>query len=318
MIKRKTVLILGAGASIPYGFPSGRKLRDIICTELLEERTQLFQAVRAAGFDDDQITRFRDTLRGAGLDSVDQFLERRHEFHGVGVTAIAAALIPFENEQKLNGGDDNWYEYFFQRLVPTKDAVAASNVSVVTFNYDRSLDHFLFTALRKAYGLSTTEAAHFLTDVMPIVHVHGKLGELPDLSGSEDGVHRYHPASGVGGTRAASRRIKVVHQGAASDRDFVRAKSLIDKAEVICFLGFGYLEANLANLQVQKWPQSAELHGTAFGKIGEERAEVPQHFGRGMATLGPVDQSILDYLRYYGILSNPVVAPKKPDGRVRR
>ena len=32
MIKRPTVLVLGAGASAPFGFPSGRELRDKITT----------------------------------------------------------------------------------------------------------------------------------------------------------------------------------------------------------------------------------------------------------------------------------------------
>ncbi len=35
MIEIETVLVLGAGASIPFGFPSGQNLVDIICTKLL-------------------------------------------------------------------------------------------------------------------------------------------------------------------------------------------------------------------------------------------------------------------------------------------
>ncbi|WP_156096076.1 hypothetical protein [Methanobacterium sp. SMA-27] len=34
MIKTPTVFVLGAGASIPYGYPSGEKLREEICHEL--------------------------------------------------------------------------------------------------------------------------------------------------------------------------------------------------------------------------------------------------------------------------------------------
>jgi hypothetical protein len=41
MIKRPTVLILGAGASVPFGFPSGRQVLDDVCRGLSKEANQL-------------------------------------------------------------------------------------------------------------------------------------------------------------------------------------------------------------------------------------------------------------------------------------
>ena len=38
MIKTPTVLILGAGASINYGFPSGLQLKNEICREISRYR----------------------------------------------------------------------------------------------------------------------------------------------------------------------------------------------------------------------------------------------------------------------------------------
>ena len=34
MINTNTVFVLGAGASIPYGFPSGAELREILCAPI--------------------------------------------------------------------------------------------------------------------------------------------------------------------------------------------------------------------------------------------------------------------------------------------
>jgi len=36
MITQQTVFILGAGASAPYGYPTGAGLKDIICDEISE------------------------------------------------------------------------------------------------------------------------------------------------------------------------------------------------------------------------------------------------------------------------------------------
>jgi hypothetical protein len=150
VIKRPTVLVLGAGASAPFGFPSGRKLRDDIIAGLRKETAQPFQLLTAAGFDVNHVASFRDALRRSGQPSVDVFLEYRPEFIPVGKVAVAASLIPYEDETKLWSGDDNWYEHLWKHLGPSlMDDIAQSHLSVVTFNYDRSLEQFLFSALRR-------------------------------------------------------------------------------------------------------------------------------------------------------------------------
>ena len=42
MITEDTLLILGAGASFPYGYPTGKELRHIICKEFPIEYDALF------------------------------------------------------------------------------------------------------------------------------------------------------------------------------------------------------------------------------------------------------------------------------------
>src|SRR6266550_7993398 len=55
MIKRATALVLGAGASAPFGFPSGRTLRDNIIRDLGTGSTDLYKALATSGFDARQI-----------------------------------------------------------------------------------------------------------------------------------------------------------------------------------------------------------------------------------------------------------------------
>jgi hypothetical protein len=80
MIKKKTVLILGAGASIPYGFPSGDALFEIICKNIKNENSKGTQYLLEAGFTLENILEFGEALFYSGKTSIDEFLEHRKDF----------------------------------------------------------------------------------------------------------------------------------------------------------------------------------------------------------------------------------------------
>ncbi len=310
--KRASTLILVAdrtrcpgAASAPFGFPSGRKLRDDIIAGLSKDIAQPFQLLIAAGFDAQHIASFRDELRHSGQPSVDVFLEYRREFIKVGKVAIAASLIPYEDETRLWGGNDNWYEHLWKHLGPSlMDDVAQSQLSVITFNYDRSLEHFLFSALRSAYNIGTDDAARYLREVIRIVHVHGKLGELPYADGGR-GISRAYrpsdPSSLKDAAVAAATTIRIVHEGAQEDPEFVQARELIARAQMISFLGFGYLKSNVERLAVVNVSTNVSLHGTAFDLMDGERAAA-NGLMNNRVTLGNQLLGVLAFLRQYGLL----------------
>jgi hypothetical protein len=186
----------------------------------------------------------------------------------VGKTAIAASLIPYEDESKLFGGPDNWYEYLFRHLGPSKDDILRSKLSIVTFNYDRSIDHFLFTAFKGSFNLGTDETRKILTETLPIVHVHGKLGPLPFEDDGQGNGRSYRPSDPSNETAlavAASNAIMIVHEGTKEDPEFARARQIIQNAELVCFIGFGYLKENIERLQVHQWPEEiTPLYGSAY------------------------------------------------------
>lgn len=95
MIEKRTVLVLGAGASAELGFPLGRGLlRQTVDTIRRKEETRFYQVLRECGFSDDQMQEFARDLEVSMQPSVDAFLENRPEFLDVGKAAIAAALLP--------------------------------------------------------------------------------------------------------------------------------------------------------------------------------------------------------------------------------
>ena len=123
-----------------------------------------------------------------------------------------------------------------------------NKIAFVTFNYDRSLEHYLATAFEHKYGKSREEALAMVVN-FPIVHVYGMLGPLdPKIEGHMPyGVGtrpeaRYHAVA-----RAAS-GLQVIAEGRDDSPALQRARELINAADALCFLGFGFDSTNVARL----------------------------------------------------------------------
>ncbi|MDD5326272.1 MAG: hypothetical protein PHY02_00475 [Phycisphaerae bacterium] len=279
MIKVPTVLILGAGASIPYGFPSGKKLVEKICNMLEDDSNNIYRLFLMLGFSERIVRNFRETLAHSGQSSVDAFLEHRKDFVDVGKVAIATALLPFEKTKKLFdlGMDENWYQYLFSILNTSFQEFGENDLSIITFNYDRSVEHYLFTSLRNTHGKSDKECAEKL-NLIPIIHVHGKLGDLEwkpehrwpvqyDLSDPLD-------ADMVG---RASKSIKIIYEDIAEDNEFKQARQLLTKAARIYILGFGFNMTNLKRLGLLDSDfRTVEIQGTAYNLPAQLFTEIKQ------------------------------------------
>ena len=105
MIDIPTVFILGAGASKPYGYPTGNELKKFITSELfmllnrfIREREEL-QLVREEW--DRNVREFVESFRGT-VDSIDLFLSRRTECMEVGKLAILYSIFHFEHNSRVD------------------------------------------------------------------------------------------------------------------------------------------------------------------------------------------------------------------------
>jgi hypothetical protein len=268
MITHKVVLILGAGASMPFGFPSGYELKTQITHDLNPAYNRIILSnIHDAGFSPQEIEAFRTALQKSGKRSVDAFLEHRPEFLKVGKTATACVLMPCENEERLFAeGQASWYEYFFNKLNARFEEFEKNSVSVLTFNYDRSLEQYLITALRNAYGKTSEECAEKLRS-LPIVHLYGQLGELPSMSG--EGIEYGAPVNTQNLTRSAE-AIQIIHEDVKDKPQFQRAYELLQNADRICFVGFGYDETNLQRLSGYGPRRHQVLFACAKGLTGRE------------------------------------------------
>ncbi len=242
----RTVLVLGAGASHDFGFPLGRGLRDIVC-RLTSTKTA---ALSSCGFSQGEIRDFGDALSRSGYASVDWFLERHPDLIPIGRAAIAAALIPFENPHRLfppNAPDAHWYEDLFNTLWSEEDSslVFGRNLTILTFNYDRSLEYYLRTVAevrmaRRSAGVVAFEVRgpHRLAVAQgpTIVHLHGHLGNLPGLENSRP----YGPVESAENVRIAAASLQLLSDARPDSEEFKIARSAIEAADRILFLGFGF------------------------------------------------------------------------------
>ena len=153
-----TVFVTGAGASAPYEFPTGNRLKLEVIKQLTQNDDATVSLFRDLGFDQDQMQEFSHALKQSGRRSVDAFLEHRSEFLGVGKAAIARVLIGYEQPNTLfENRPLGWLEELYQHLNCPFERFGCNQVSFITFNYDRSLEYYLFTCLRSSYGKSEQE-----------------------------------------------------------------------------------------------------------------------------------------------------------------
>lgn len=281
MIKTPTVLVLGAGASYPYGFPTARQLRDLICDAFVNLGAT---ATRLLGdnsdYSRDDFFRFREAFLKSGQPSVDAFLEHRPEFLAVGKLAIAYCLIPFESEHHLYAPDSSrgghWYEYLVGKLNAPFDEFGKNQLSIITFNYDRSLEHYLWLVLQNLYGRDHNR--HVLESI-PAVHVYGQLGK----SGYPRSSSRpYLPDNQRYATIAqAAAGITLLHE----EPDLTEVRKLLRAAQHVCFLGFSFHELNVARLRLEEGSRGSKwIIGTSQGLIGGEIESAASIVGQAFGT----------------------------------
>lgn len=243
MITSPTCLVLGAGASAPYGFPLGVGLRrDIL--DLSDNSAVDFGVVEARQLGD--FMQFKQAFRLSTAASIDSFLAENPQFADIGRRAIVTVLLPYESRSNLwqEGLEDDWYRYLLQSMSCSWEEFGRNRVTVVTFNYDRSLERFLSVALANWYGKSE-EAAAAMIDSLEITHVYGSLGSLdaksPDFVGYGDRLSHYNVGK-------AADLIRIVPDARHLGGQIEKAQQMLDAARNICVLGFGFDATNVARL----------------------------------------------------------------------
>ncbi len=259
-----TVLILGAGASQPYGLPLGWQLRDMVIS--LTTRSDIHELSDSLGFNSLEYSKFSKALATSGEKSVDAFLERVPIWTKIGKLGIAYCLCSLEKPTRLfppsQPKSDHWLETLWglirqeswrkQRALP---------LTIVTFNYDRLVEHYLATVMASTFDVSRRVIDDYVSNSL-CLHVHGSLGQYSSLT--FDSMFRLSvPDLAVAGAIG----IKIIHEEQAVTAEFARAHEKIQEASRILFLGFGFHKINLHRLGIAKLREksSPAIMGTHKG-----------------------------------------------------
>jgi len=235
VLTKKTVLVLGAGASQPFGFPTGVELSKRVWQSLRPGHGE-FNNLALSGYSPGEIEGFRDEFFYSGKNSVDAFLEHAPEFIPIGKAAIAIILMGYEQRDLVFKFDMNWLRILYANLNTPFEEFHQNQISFVTFNYDRVVEFFLHESVMRSYR-KTSEEAWRAIEGMPVIHLHGRMGYLPGQNpNSRSFTHEFDKNSLL----TSAEGIKIIHEkiDPKSDPDFVAAKQLLMQAQQILFIGF--------------------------------------------------------------------------------
>jgi hypothetical protein len=283
MIKEPTVFILGAGASMPYGFPSGAALRQAICkvADGFDELAQKLQSL--IDIDAAETIDFAKQFQRSNVASIDAFLARRPEFTVLGKLCIAAVLCEKENPDPTIRGmdDDHWYAHLWNDAiidgVTNLGMLHTNRIRFITFNYDRSLEYFLCQSIKHTFGVANAVALDACRK-FEILHVYGALG---DFDIRTVGYSREYGGPVNAATLGiAAKGINVIPESRNDAPEFERARNWCAEARKIAFLGFGFDPLNLARLDLvsvmqwcldQKQPLPS-IVASGYGRTASEMA----------------------------------------------
>lgn len=302
MFKRKTVFVVGAGASAEFKLPVGSGLAKKIQSKLSFSNDTFGQVtggdpnvwsaikyVTAISVDGKPtINEYYITsnkISGAmhQAASIDNFIDAHRGdtvTESLGKLAIAASILESERESSLfaeahryrpaemmRENQQAWMMNFqrmaFERRYRDEVTNAFDGVGFITFNYDRCIELFLFNAAKSYFDIPD-EAAASLVNSVPILHVYGSVGRLAWQNGADQEVAFGEEINGRELWKVAN-RIKTFTESFSGRGEIL---DLMNGAENVVLLGCGYHEQNLDVLRlnsVRPGSPSKMVLGTALG-----------------------------------------------------
>jgi len=305
MVDIETVLVLGAGASKAFGFPTGQELVKRICLLLNQERYFDIFYQTAGQYSPEMTEKFHDVLKRADPLSVDAWLEHNPEYIEVGKVAIGISLLGYEEQSDLRP-QNNWYQLLSKRLDGPFEKFQDNKLSIITFNYDRSLEQYLFETFRHMHTEKSEKECKEKLNQLRILHVYGSMGCLDwQFDNPENNLRLVSYGNKLDRNRIyfSAEGIKIIPQKSSSpSKEFTEAQDLISKAKALYFLGFGYSKDNMERLGIKTLRMPQKIMGTAKGLGYQEYQEV-----RRMSIFNiPIEDNLLDDKTVYEFLHDCV------------
>lgn len=375
MFKRKTLFILGAGASVPYGYPTGQKLIADIISDIENDHIFLphpknpppimgklldIEYYRDAIADIDtenldivygkdvagmstlevldrksnktffvqklskikQLKQLQEDLEYFDPVSIDIFLSLNPLHAKWGKMMIVYSLLKREGKEKFkrNFCDDNWYGYFLNDILagcaddPQK-ILSENDFRIVTFNYDVSLDYYLYSRLKVIESLNKAGIDYWknIEKNGRIMHVYGQLAGDDEL-GNYGALNSNESKSSMPQEITPNRnkkpinyeletkrflkacknkdKIYLMHEERNGKNDnedaektrkhYEKIKMFVSEAEEIIIIGFGFDRDNLDNIGLpntfEGWINFSKGKIIKYLNYNNEMTGIPRQF----------------------------------------
>ncbi len=292
MFRAKTLFIVGAGASAEAELPVGSALATKIAgalnftTEFGQLKSgdeYLYQALKrqcASGDFGEYLRACRLIRDGIRLvRSIDNFISAHREDPIVatcGKIAIAHEMLKAEGQSllrmragrqgervDLDSVENTWYAHFGQMLasdLSTSDlSRVLENVAVISFNYDRIIEHFLAHWLARLSGCELRLAEAAVAE-LEVIRPYGSIGPTTGNHAVPygcDASRRDIPA--------ISRNIKTYSEQVEDEQLLGAIQQHVTRSETVVFLGFHFHEPNMRLLKPTGPTQVKRIFATAMG-----------------------------------------------------
>lgn len=205
-IKNKFVIILGAGSSMEYGYPSGLKLQEIIIQRsrprdksissqkdvemYCKTPEAISYGINSFSFNNEYyeelisffpkhlVNKFSRELEVIDAPSIDAFISMpiNREFEAVCKFAIVQTILSFE-KKKLFVEKKGWYQKLHHILFPiNSNMLDFTNLTFISFNYDRSFEHYFFEKIL-SFCNGDVENAYQEFKKIKIYHPYGMVND---------------------------------------------------------------------------------------------------------------------------------------------
>lgn len=305
MPNKNTLYIVGAGASSEVNLPTGDKLKNEISSSLdirfndgysqssgdrvITQALRLY--VESNNFPSRDINphlnscwRIRDAMPQAI--SIDNFIDTHsgdEKIELCGKLAIVRSILSAEKDSFLYVDKSNsynkmdfqllektWYSSFLKLLTENcnvkKLPDRLKSISLIIFNYDRCLEHYLYNAFQNYYGILPEEAGNLVNEIN-IYHPYGVVGNLPwqGKQGMEFGAEP-HPQVLL----QLADQIKTFTEGTDEESsEIIAIRNHVSAADNIVFLGFAFHTLNMKlmspNSLIPDPLDVTNYFGSAFG-----------------------------------------------------
>ena len=159
-----------------------------------------------------------------------------------------------------------------------------NKLSVITFNYDRSLEQYLWTSLKSTFTGHGQDAYIEQINKIDIYHMYGSLGPLPWQKPEGPFVNYDERKPDQNIYQLCVDNIKIISDAPHNEQEpvdpYLKAHNLLEKALRVYFLGFGYHPLNISRLGLEKLPHNKydRFDGTTLELPDQDKESVYKIF----------------------------------------